>query len=124
MAWPEFATRLAAVLYGSPCAAVACVVSAPRSVAEYHAVGDDRRVRLIHVARDQAGVSCTPAGFPAAAARCSILNAAIAPCTTSPCSIGALNFECFGPQNGMSTQRVPSVSSQVESAPQIPPSAN
>ena len=40
-----------------------------------------------------------------------ILNAATAPLNTSPCSIGALNFGCFGPQNGTSTQRVPFASS-------------
>ena len=46
----------------------------------------------------QTGVSTTlPAGFS------SSLNAATAPRVTSPYSIGALNCECFGPQNGIST---------------------
>jgi hypothetical protein len=43
----------------------------------------------------------------------STLNAAIAPSLTGPFSIGALNFKCFGPQNGVSTQRVPFESSQL-----------
>ena len=38
--------------------------------------------------------------------------------------MGALNFECLGPQNGIRTQRVPSVSSQVASAPHGPADAN
>src|SRR5947199_6687948 len=41
-----------------------------------------------------AGVSWTLPSFS------STLKAATAPCTTWPCSSGALNFECFGPQNG------------------------
>ena len=54
----------------------------------------------------------------------STLNAATAPRTVSPCSIGALKSGCFGPQNGIRTQRVPSVSSQVESALHGPAAAN
>ena len=46
-----------------------------------------------------------------------------APFFTNPFSIGALYFECFGPQNGVSTQRCPFVSSQLVSEPQIPASA-
>ena len=64
-----------------------------------------------------AGVSCTLPAFV------STLNAAMAPCTTWPCSIGALNSECFGPQNGISTHRVPSASSHVDSAPHGPADA-
>src|SRR5438067_11455425 len=53
----------------------------------------------------------------------SSLNAAIAPSLTTPFSIGALNFECFAPQNGVNTQRVPFASSQLASDPQIPADA-
>src|SRR4029453_5748538 len=53
----------------------------------------------------------------------SILNPATPPRTTSPYSIGALNCECFGPQNGTYSQRVPFDSSQVASAPQVPAAA-
>ena len=45
----------------------------------------------------QAGASRGPLGLGTS------LNAATAPCTTSPCSMGALNFECLGPQKGMRT---------------------
>ena len=49
------------------------------------------------------------------------LNAAIAPLARPvPCSIGAVNSGCLGPQNGTSTQRVPSVSSHVAMAPHGP----
>src|SRR5262245_31560104 len=53
----------------------------------------------------------------------STLNAAIAPSLTGPYPIGALNFECFGPQNGVSAQRVPFESSQLASDPQMPAEA-
>src|ERR671924_781575 len=54
----------------------------------------------------------------------STLKAAIAPYLTGPYSMGALNFECFGPQNGVSTQRVPLFeSSQLAIEPQIPADA-
>src|SRR5262249_47197669 len=53
----------------------------------------------------------------------STLNAAIAPYLIGPCSIGALNFECFGPQNGVSTQRVPFESSQLAIEPPMPADA-
>ena len=44
-----------------------------------------------------------PARAAARPGRAASLNAATAPCTTSPCSMGALNFECLGPQKGMRT---------------------
>ena len=47
----------------------------------------------------------------------------MAPSFTVPYSIGALNCECFGPQIGVSTQRVPLESSQLASDPQIPAEA-
>src|SRR5262249_6487545 len=53
----------------------------------------------------------------------STLKAAIAPYLIKPCSIGALNFECFGPQNGPSTQRIPFESSQLPIEPQTPADA-
>jgi hypothetical protein len=65
-----------------------------------------------------AGVSCRPPFFS------STLNAATAPLTTCPYSSGAENCGCFGPQNGISTQRVPSLSSHVASALQGPAAAN
>src|ERR671923_813895 len=65
----------------------------------------------------QAGVS---AHFPAFS---STLNAAMAPYLTAPFSIGALNLECFGPQNGVSAQRTPFASSQVAIEPQMPAEA-
>jgi hypothetical protein len=49
----------------------------------------------------QAGVKCHLPLFS------STLNAAIAPCCTSPYSTGALKAECCGPQKGVSTQRTP-----------------
>src|SRR5262245_29995280 len=51
----------------------------------------------------------------------STLNAAIAPFLTGPYSIGARNFECFGPQKGVNTQRVPFESSQLAIEPRRPP---
>src|SRR5262252_4061722 len=51
------------------------------------------------------------------------LKAAIAPFLTGPYAIGALNFECFGPQNGVNTQRVPFESSQLAIDPQTPAEA-
>src|SRR5260221_11661968 len=65
----------------------------------------------------QTGVNCTLPSFV------SILNAAMAPFLTSPYSTGALNLGCFGPQNGVNTQRVLLASSQLASDPQIPASA-
>ena len=65
----------------------------------------------------QAGVSCSLPPFS------STLNATIAPYFTLPFSIGALNAECFGPQIGVSTQRVPLESSQLASDPQMPADA-
>src|SRR5215475_15789546 len=53
----------------------------------------------------------------------STLKAAIAPFLTGPYSSGALNFECFGPQNGVSAQRAPFESSQVAIEPQMPAEA-
>src|SRR5215475_9580663 len=53
----------------------------------------------------------------------STLNAATAPFLTGPFSSAALNFECFGPQNGVSTQRVPFESSQLAIDPQMPAEA-
>src|SRR5262245_43301216 len=53
----------------------------------------------------------------------STLKATIAPFLTMPFSIGALNLECFGPQKGESTQRVPLASSHVANEPQIPAEA-
>jgi len=53
-------------------------------------------------------------------ARSSSLNAATAPCTTWPCSIGALNCGCFGPQKGVSTHLAPPESSHVARAPHTP----
>src|SRR5258708_21290942 len=53
----------------------------------------------------------------------SSLNAAMAPSFTTPFSMGDLNLGCFGPQNGVSTQRVPFASSQLASEPQIPADA-
>ena len=50
------------------------------------------------------------------------LNAATPPPVTAPCEISNLNFECTGPQNGASTQRVPAGSSHVDIAPQLPAS--
>src|SRR5579885_1458587 len=65
----------------------------------------------------QAGVSCS---LPLLS---STLNAAIAPCSTSPYSSGALNAECFAPQNGVRTQRVPLESCHEAIDPQIPAEA-
>src|SRR5215213_407577 len=53
----------------------------------------------------------------------STLKAAMAPYLIGPFSIGALNLECFGPQNGVSTQRVPFESSQLAIEPQMPAEA-
>src|SRR5437588_12921382 len=65
----------------------------------------------------QAGASWRPPS------RSSSLNAAIAPCSTSPCTTGAVKSECLGPQNGAKTQRVPLASTQVVIAPQMPAEA-
>ena len=65
----------------------------------------------------QAGVNC---GLPFFS---STLNATMAPSFTAPYSMGALNCECFGPQMGVSTQRVPFESSQLASEPQMPAEA-
>ena len=62
----------------------------------------------------QMGVST---GFPFLS--CS-RKAATPPYTTCPCSSSALNCRCFGPQNGVNTQRVPFASSHVARAPQTP----
>src|SRR3954452_23443563 len=53
----------------------------------------------------------------------STLKAATAPSFTWPFSMGAENFECFGPQNGVSTQRVPFESCQLAIEPQMPAEA-
>src|SRR5262245_7655296 len=53
----------------------------------------------------------------------STLNAAISPYLIGPYSIGALNFECFGPQKGVNTQRVLFESSQLAIEPQMPADA-
>src|SRR5215475_3435309 len=53
----------------------------------------------------------------------STLKAAIAPYLTGPFSTGALNLECFGPQKGVSAQRVPLASSHVAIEPQMPAEA-
>ena len=47
----------------------------------------------------------------------------MAPYFTLPFSMGALNAECFGPQIGVSTQRVPLASSQLAIDPQMPADA-
>ena len=47
----------------------------------------------------------------------------MAPSFTGPFSMGALNWECFLPQIGVSTQRVPLESSQLASEPQMPAEA-
>ena len=60
-------------------------------------------------------------GLPAALV--STVKAAMAPFFTGPFSIGALNLECFGPQKGVNTQRLPCGSSQLVSEPQMPASA-
>src|SRR5215207_8699029 len=65
----------------------------------------------------QAGASVNLPAFS------STLKAAIAPYLTGPFSIDALNLECFGPQNGVNTQRVPFASSQLAIEPQIPAEA-
>src|SRR5436309_11066032 len=65
----------------------------------------------------QAGVNCSLLSFS------STLNAAMAPYFTSPYSTGALKAECFGPQNDVSTQRVPFESSQLAIEPQMPADA-
>ncbi len=97
---------------------VACLASSPLPYANTTPLAITTG-SACHMSRDShAGASRT---VPPAS---SSLNAAIAPCTTCPCSIGALNSECFGPQNGISTQRVPLDSSQVASAPQTPAPAN
>src|SRR5207247_5829671 len=61
--------------------------------------------------------ACVSTAFPCLSCT---LNAAIAPYTTWPCSTSALNCRCFGPQNGVNTQRVPLDSSHVARAPQTP----
>src|SRR4030095_11476584 len=53
----------------------------------------------------------------------STLKAAIPPYLTVPYSIGALKAECFGPQKGVSAQRVPFESSQLAIEPQMPAEA-
>src|SRR5262245_6187434 len=53
----------------------------------------------------------------------STLKAAIAPYLIGPYSSGALNFECFGPQKGVSTHRAPFESSQEAIEPQTPAEA-
>src|SRR5262249_57181245 len=65
----------------------------------------------------QAGVNCHLPFFS------STLNAAMAPYFTGPHSTGALKAECFGPQNGVSAQRVPFESSQLAIEPQMPAEA-
>src|SRR5215831_11275141 len=54
---------------------------------------------------------------------CTTLKAATAPCVTGPCSIGYLYCECFGPQKGVRTQRVPLESSQLAMEPHTPAAA-
>src|SRR5262244_1463320 len=53
----------------------------------------------------------------------STLKAAMAPYLIGPYSSGALNFECFGPQNGVSAQRAPCKSSQLAIGPGRPADA-
>src|SRR5215204_1535116 len=65
----------------------------------------------------QPGVNCQAPFFS------STLNAATAPSFTFPYSSGALKAECCGPQKGVSTQRVPSVSAQLAIEPQMPAEA-
>src|SRR5919198_6666671 len=65
----------------------------------------------------QAGVSCHLPPFS------STLKAAMAPYFTLPYSTGALKAECFGPQKGVSTQRVPLASAQLAIEPQMPADA-
>src|SRR5262245_34847634 len=51
---------------------------------------------------------------------CTTLNAATAPFVTGPFSMGYLYCGCFGPQNGVRTQRVPAESSQLAMEPHTP----
>src|SRR5215813_14132419 len=53
----------------------------------------------------------------------SIFQATIAPWVTVPCEIGGLKSGCDGPQNGLSTQRVPLASSHVARLPHTPAAA-
>src|SRR5262249_1340231 len=50
------------------------------------------------------------------------LNPPTPPAITGPCVTSNLNFECTGPQNGARIHRVPTESSHVDSAPQLPAS--
>src|SRR5262245_40834202 len=110
--------RFADVLYPNPPSKVACVVSSPLPYAKTTPLAITTGSACHMLRESQAGVSC---GFPRFS---SILNAATAPCTTGPCSIGAVNCDCLGPQHADRTHRVPLASSQVASAPQTPAPAN
>src|SRR5215813_15401911 len=110
--------RFADVLYPNPPSKVACVVCSPLPYRKTTPLAITTGSACHMLRESQACVSC---GFPSFS---SILNAATAPCATGPCSIGAVNCECFGPQNGTRTHRVPLDSSHVASAPQTPAPAN
>src|SRR5262249_21797291 len=114
----EGGMRLAVWLKPSPPSNVACTVSSPLPYAKTTPLAITTGSACHMLRESQAGVSW---GFPPFS---SILNAATAPCTTGPCSIGAVNCECFGPQNGTRIHRVPFDSSHVASAPQTPAPAN
>ena len=77
-----------------------------------------RRFGLVHVARDPGGNQlrlCRPT--------VSILNAAIAPFLTSPCSMGALNLRMLRTPEGRQDPARAVASSHVASEPQMPASA-
>src|SRR5947209_7588010 len=101
----------------NPTSGYACWVSSPLPYANTTPLaitGGSARFmsREIH-----AGVNCSLPPFS------STLKATMAPSFTGPFSMGALNCECFFPQIGVSTQRVPLASSQLASDPQIPADA-
>src|SRR5262245_25356918 len=113
----EFLMRYSERLYARPMSYAAWSVSSPLPYANTTPLaitGGSAR----SISREiQAGVSVY---LPALS---STLKATTAPFLTAPFSTGAVNLECFGPQKGDNTQRVPLASSQLASEPHTPAEA-
>src|SRR5947199_175982 len=109
--------RNSAELARRPSSGVACVVLSPLPYANTTPLAITGGSARFMSREIQAGVRVV---LPPLS---STLNATIAPSFTGPCSIGAWNCECFAPQNGVRTQRVPFESSQLASEPQMPADA-